>query len=414
MAPSGLALTPAQSYEVRLTLGPMQIGNFLNAILFGVLCIQVSQYFGNFRDPLWIRSLVILAFLIDFAQTALMMYMTWEYSVTHYADFTFLSASIWTLCSIPFFSVPVSWIVQGAVDFTHGGPSPLAVYHNGFDRLAFLILLLAFHTVPSRFPPQDLDHYKDPLLEYYGAFGIYAGVGSFFANTTAENVTLQKIAIVWFIFGMLCDVSIMVIMIWSLNQSKTGFKDTDNLITRINRSVLETGAATSATVLVDCLLLFLVPGTDMHLVPVMAVGKVYSNSFLYLLNSRGTYRKVSTMRLGTSDFARSLDRNNNDNNIISERPTNRTAQAGRGLQGMRFATNEDVFTTGSKSTNHESDTTNPAVSRTASGVYLGIAHDTYAMSNLSQQESAEDINETKYKPAKDDSKPEPLTITIDT
>ena len=41
---------------------------------------------------------------------------------------------------------------------------------------------------------------------------------------------------------------------------------------------LETGGSTTATVLVDCLFLFLIPGTDMHLVPVMAVGKVYSNS----------------------------------------------------------------------------------------------------------------------------------------
>lgn len=91
----------------------------------------------------------------------------------------------------------------------------------------------------------------------------------------------------------------MIVMIWSLSLAKTGFKDTDTLITKINRAVvrtpnirhrttlralisfsrqLETGASTSVTVLVDCLFLFLIPGTDMHLVPVMAVGKVYSNS----------------------------------------------------------------------------------------------------------------------------------------
>lgn len=38
------------------------------------------------------------------------------------------------------------------------------------------------------------------------AFGIYAGVSSFFINSTADNVRIQHIAIVWFVFAMLCDV----------------------------------------------------------------------------------------------------------------------------------------------------------------------------------------------------------------
>ncbi|KAF8306946.1 hypothetical protein DL93DRAFT_2088318 [Clavulina sp. PMI_390] len=375
MPPSILELTPAQSHELRLTLGPMQIGNFLNSILFGVLCLQVSQYFGNFRDPLWIRSLVILAFVIDVTQTALMMYMTWEYSVTHYADFTFLGTSMWALSSIPFFSVPVSWIVQGFY--------------------AWRIWVI------TKVPYWSAMVVVFAIIQ--GAFGIYAGIGSFLANSTADNVTLQHIAIVWFIFAMLCDVSIMAIMIWSLSQSKTGFKDTDNLITKINRSILETGAATFVTVLVDCLFLFLIPGTDMHLVPVMAVGKVYSNSFLYLLNSRGTYRKVSTMRMGTSDFARSLDRNNN-----SERPATGTAASGRGLHALRFAANEHALTTTIKSTTFEPEAETPSASQP--GVYVGITRDTYVMSDLAPQESIED----GYTPAGDDSKSHPFDISIDT
>ncbi|KAF8306943.1 hypothetical protein DL93DRAFT_2159702 [Clavulina sp. PMI_390] len=380
MAPSAFDLTPAQEHELRLTLGPMQIGNFLNAILFGIVCIQVSQYFSNFRDPLWIRSLVILAFIIDVAQTALMMYMTWEYSVTHFADFTFLGTSMWALSSIPFFSVPVSWIVQGFY--------------------AWRIWVI------TKVPWWSIIVVIFAIIQ--GAFGIYAGIGSFLANSTADNVRLQHIAIVWFVFAILCDVSIMAIMIWSLSQSKTGFKDTDNLITKINRSILETGAATSVTVLVDCLFLFLIPGTDMHLVPVMAVGKVYSNSFLYLLNSRGTYRKVSSARMGTSDFARSLERgkSNATSGNTSERPSARAVGNGRGLNGLRFAPNEDALSTPVKSASYETHTTH--TNNSQAGMYVGVTRETYVMSDLAQQANGEDDRE--YTPGSDDSKAHPFVL----
>ncbi|KAF8319792.1 hypothetical protein DL93DRAFT_121743 [Clavulina sp. PMI_390] len=354
LSTSPLDLTPAQLHEIRFTLGPMQIGNFLNSILLGVLFLQVGQYFQNFRDPLWIRALVLLTLIIDVAQSAQMMFMTWEYSVTHFGDFTFLGASIWALSSIPFYSVPVSWIVQGFYAWRIWIITKVKWW--SFMVIAFAIV--------------------------QGAFGIYAGIGSFLANSTADNVTLQHIAIVWFIFAMLCDVSIMVIMIWSLSQSKTGFKDTDTLITKINRSILETGAATSATVLMDCLFLFLIPGTDMHLVPVMAVGKVYSNSFLYLLNSRNTYRNVSSIRLGTTEFARSLDRSGAQPNG-GTRITAGTSPAGskahpRGLHSLKFAPNQSMGDDEAMESPRENAVT------PESGVY--VSHETYVMSSMDGRE----------------------------
>lgn len=89
----------------------------------------------------------------------------------------------------------------------------------------------------------------------------------------------------------------------------------------------------------------------MHLVPVMAVGKIYSNSFLYLLNSRGTYRKVSSLR--TAEFARSLDRSNGGDGsngaggVRVHRNGGATGTGPRGLGALKFAPNEDITTRGS-------------------------------------------------------------------
>ncbi|KAF8316389.1 hypothetical protein DL93DRAFT_775607 [Clavulina sp. PMI_390] len=196
-----------------LSIGPMQLGNFFNSILLGILLIQVAQYFQNFRDPMWIRNLVILTLILDVSQSALMMYMSWEYVVPHFGDFDFLGQSMWALSCIPFFSVPVSWIVQCFYAWR------IWIITKTKTWSIMVVLFAAIQ----------------------GAFGIWAGIGSFLANSTADNVRLQKIAIVWFVFAMICDTSIMTIMIWSLNQSKTGFRDTDTLITRINRSIVRLG-----------------------------------------------------------------------------------------------------------------------------------------------------------------------------
>ncbi|KAF8316390.1 hypothetical protein DL93DRAFT_2078139, partial [Clavulina sp. PMI_390] len=118
---------------------------------------------------------------------------------------------------------------------------------------------------------------------------------------------------------------------------------------------LETGAATTATVLIDCLFLFLIPGTMMHLIPVMAVGKVYSNSFLYLLNSRNVYRRTTTSnRLGTADFARSLDRSSNPSDGGTARnPASRGSSNVKGVRALQFAPNTSALESTAVHTNIE-------------------------------------------------------------
>ncbi|KAF9520853.1 hypothetical protein BS47DRAFT_1481188 [Hydnum rufescens UP504] len=266
------------SREVNLTLGPMETGHACNLFLMGVLVVQTYQYYSTFKDPSLIQILVAFVLLIDILQTSLMTYMVWTYTVTHFGDLVFLSKSVWMLSTIPFYSVPISWVVQGFFAWR---------IRMLTKRRIFSVIILI-------------------LASIQGLAGIGAGIGSFFINTTAENVRLQPIAIIWFVFAISCDSLITAMMVWTLTRAKTGFSETDTLITKINRGVIETGLSCTINVIVDAILLFRVGGTDMHLIPVMMVGKVYSNSFLFLLNSRARYRKA----LGPTDrtgFDHSLD-----------------------------------------------------------------------------------------------------------
>ena len=50
--------------SVRLTIGALEIGTFLSAVLMGAVTVQLYIYYTkNFLDPLWLRCFVSRPFL---------------------------------------------------------------------------------------------------------------------------------------------------------------------------------------------------------------------------------------------------------------------------------------------------------------------------------------------------------------
>jgi len=121
-----------------------------------------------------------------------------------------------------------------------------------------------------------------------------SGIGAFMVKSIDDFPKLQPVAIVWFVGSIMCDALITIIMVVILSRSRTGFRETDTLITKIIRSVVETGLSTTTIVILDAIFFFRLPLTNMHLCVVMIAGKTYSNSMLYTLNTRTSIRKGSS------------------------------------------------------------------------------------------------------------------------
>ncbi|KAF8189615.1 hypothetical protein K438DRAFT_1971722 [Mycena galopus ATCC 62051] len=80
-----MSTSTGPTFDVRLTYGPLLIGVFFNMILFGVLITQQLDYLQNSRkDPLWMRILVWVVFLVETANTAFDVTIVYEPLILQY------------------------------------------------------------------------------------------------------------------------------------------------------------------------------------------------------------------------------------------------------------------------------------------------------------------------------------------
>ncbi|KAG7444291.1 uncharacterized protein BT62DRAFT_921140 [Guyanagaster necrorhizus] len=110
---------------------------------------------------------------------------------------------------------------------------------------------------------------------------------------------------------------------------KTGFRGSDELVDRIIRSTVQTGVITTVCALID-LLTYLLDPTGLHLVFNLPLAKLYTNTLLSSLNSRG----------GWSYDSNSEWHSHTTGGIVS-------GAASRSKQGVRFGTttHPEVFVT---------------------------------------------------------------------
>lgn len=101
----------------------------------------------------------------------------------------------------------------------------------------------------------------------------------------AEFHKFQVVVIIWLACAALADMIITVALVWTLQKSRTGFAATDDIITRLIRGTLQTGAATTVFAVTD-LITFCVSTTTLHLVFNLPLAKLYVNSLLSTLNAR--------------------------------------------------------------------------------------------------------------------------------
>ncbi|KAF9059748.1 hypothetical protein BDP27DRAFT_1371164 [Rhodocollybia butyracea] len=80
-------------------LGAAFIGIILSTVIYGVTCLQVYQYFihHSYRDTTLLKIFVALLWTIDSFHVALLATFYYEYTVTNFGDYIFLSKVNWPL-----------------------------------------------------------------------------------------------------------------------------------------------------------------------------------------------------------------------------------------------------------------------------------------------------------------------------
>ncbi|KAJ3760945.1 hypothetical protein EV360DRAFT_80697 [Lentinula raphanica] len=299
-----MALGPAE-----VAHGPMLIGTFLALVLFGISVTQVYMYWSAYRkkDRLFIQGYVVLVFITDTVHTVFIMAYMYLSLVKHFGDIAYISDSTWVFAAEP----ALVGIIGGLVQSFYGWRVQILL-KNWF--VTIIIFIGALANMRERVPvttcrPADL-----PNPGSFVVMGIATAIGADIVKAFSEFQRFQVVVIIcvssnlyhtlpirteenWmnrnrgcYCYGSGSDYHGDFGVAFGTRHFKTGFnKGTDNQIDRIIRLTLQTGMI---TVIWDIahLLTFLLDPAGVHLFFNFTLAKLYTNSILSSLNSRGGWK----------------------------------------------------------------------------------------------------------------------------
>ncbi|KAF9449483.1 hypothetical protein P691DRAFT_727879 [Macrolepiota fuliginosa MF-IS2] len=246
--------------------GPPFIGIFLNGYLFGLLTLQYYNYCSNFRNDLtWLRNLVHIQFVLETAQTAMTVADGFHWFVYGYGDLTKLGEYYLANFDSPIICSIIALISQGVYCWR--------IYFLSKWRVPTLIIALA------------------ACCQAVGGFGIGI-VNQRIGTIEGWDPKFNVFMILWSTCSAIADTLIACFMTYLLLSSKqmTSRRSKPTVMSRLIRLVIETNAA-SALVAMAVLLTTVIepiapPKTSYFLCPGYVLGKLYSNSFITMLNNR--------------------------------------------------------------------------------------------------------------------------------
>ncbi|KAG8822123.1 hypothetical protein FRC17_009647 [Serendipita sp. 399] len=221
-------------FNPTLLTGPLLLGHIFNSFLYGIELMQFSRYWTVFPDDKpWTRRLVYTVIVLDTLQSGFAIHNAWRILGSGWGNQNLVLHPEWSWGSVPLFTGLAA--AQCACGVASG---------------------------------------------VYYAFGAFTGAGH----------TIAALNTVWLGGTALCDLIITTAIVSFLLIKIAGFKPTDNVVSKVIKMTVETGALTTSFATADLILFLLFPATNLHLIFCIPLAKLYSNTLLAMLNARkGTF-----------------------------------------------------------------------------------------------------------------------------
>ncbi|KAF8306197.1 hypothetical protein DL93DRAFT_2172218 [Clavulina sp. PMI_390] len=256
-------------------MGSVLISVILSSILFGILTVQAHSYWTRFpNDPVWVRRLVLLLWVVDAAHQIAGTWAMYNYLVRHFLDPTYLAindaalGTTVTLEPIPALAVQLYFARR------------LYILNPAWWPMVALIVLLALVAFGMGMACGIIIHTLHFLVEFHNYTWLVTG---------------------WLIVCAVCDVLIAISIAYQLWNSRSGFKATDKLLTTLTVWTVNTGMIPAGFAIADAVTFIKLPNTLVHLSLNIMLAKLYSNTAMGFLNRRRS-EKV-TPRIRTADSA---------------------------------------------------------------------------------------------------------------
>ncbi|KAI0311123.1 hypothetical protein OF83DRAFT_786510 [Amylostereum chailletii] len=251
------------------TWGAMFIGVIISMMLYGTTCLQAWNYFIRYyRDPLYLKALAVAVLVTDTVHQILIIHVVYTYLVTNYGNPAFLNQLIWSVMVEVIFNGMTAFLVQGFFVgrlWTLNHRKPLLPTLVGISVLAQFAL-----------------HF------------VYAGIGLQW-NTVEGFRHVKRISVSINGLTAFTDIIITLSLCYLLHKSRTGFKGTDTLVTRLIIFTINTGLLTSLDAGLSFVLFLTKPDTLIYMSFYLFIGRLYSNSFFATLNARASLRGLGAL-----------------------------------------------------------------------------------------------------------------------
>ncbi|RPD72800.1 hypothetical protein L226DRAFT_147466 [Lentinus tigrinus ALCF2SS1-7] len=245
-------------------LGPILVGVLLNCFVYGIVFLHWIQYtLGRNRDSRHLKGLVHWCFFLDTVHSGAVLWMLWNYAVDNFANYDFLTTTLWPVSATPLFVALVSTPIQHL----------FAWRIKQFTHTWWIFGLLSGLSAASL------------------GVGVVAAAEGLRRHDIQSSHRLIPLIDAWLGAGMVCDILLAVLLYSHLWRSKTGFRSTDTVIGRLMRSSVETTALSALFCILYLSTFSALPKTTFSVIFAMPLGRIYTGTLLSTLNSRSTLRE---------------------------------------------------------------------------------------------------------------------------
>ncbi|KAI0782949.1 hypothetical protein C8Q75DRAFT_811362 [Abortiporus biennis] len=250
--------------EFDKTIGTLLIGIVFNTYLYGLVTFQFLTYWRTkFNDPILLKVMVIILFLVDTVHSISVIYMLYVYCVTNYNAPDALTVALW-----PYTFTPIATALAALTTQMFLGYRIMRLTHSWI--IYGIILLLA---IPSF------------------ALGMACGIKAWIIAVLVELPSISNLVSAWLGMQVGVDMLITITLAFILFRSRTGFQKTDTVLNRLIRGAIQTGLFAGIFSMGDLLTFLKYPDTNLYGMFAIPIGRIYTNTLLDTLLTRDELRQ---------------------------------------------------------------------------------------------------------------------------
>ncbi|KAH9012788.1 hypothetical protein EDB85DRAFT_2036645 [Lactarius pseudohatsudake] len=262
-------MAESSSADIKLAT-PLLFGPLFNWALYGVLCVQIYLYSYNFpSDSRSLKFLVCFVFALETVQTALTGADVYYWFIAGFGDRERLRSSHYAPVDIAIMDAITSLIVQEYFCYR---------IWTLYRRSSWFCLIIAVTAVSQ---------------------SVGAAWGGFRSLVVGKYAVSKAALYLWSLPSALADIMIAVAMILLLRRTDKG-RFSNFVLIRVVRLTIETNTLTASVAIASFVLFVAFPDDIYYTFTAGVIGKLYSNTFMVILNNRIYFRDHPPLQHGDS------------------------------------------------------------------------------------------------------------------